>query len=117
MRGLRILLNVARQNGVAASTHGNVERWTWPPRVGQTIGEPDPFDEPFGLHRGLDAAGSFALPSRVAIFLNFLGQTRSRHAVILCDVSTRMRPIGTGSIGPLAECVSSKPLAHLKYRN
>src|SRR5262249_47766613 len=60
-------------HSVAAPAHRHVERRSRPAAIGQTGGEPDLLDEPFGVERGLDLARPLAAPLFIAVLFNLRG--------------------------------------------
>ena len=69
VRRLGILLDVARQDRVAAAADRDVERRTRTPRIRQTRREAHAIDEPLRVQRRVDLPGRFALPPLVTVFL------------------------------------------------
>ena len=71
-RGFRILLHIARQDGVATSADGDIERRPRPPRIGEAGGKPDVLDETLRVVDGLHLPRLFAAPPLVAVFFNLV---------------------------------------------
>ncbi len=72
-RGLGILLNMPRHDGVAAAADRDVERRARPPAVGQAGGEADLFDEALRVEGGLDLPRGFPAPAFVAVLFDVGG--------------------------------------------
>src|SRR5437588_4305077 len=76
---LFVLLDIAWQTNIAATAHGDVQRWTCATSICQCICKAHIFDETFGVNRAFNAKVFVAPPHAVAMCFDLFGERRSGH--------------------------------------
>src|SRR5216684_8614476 len=97
---LFVLLDFAGQTNIAATAHGDVQRWTGATGICQRICKAHVFDETFGVNSAFNAKVFVAPPHAVAMEFDLFGKRRSGYWVKGGGVIKRER-VGVISI---ADC-------------